>query len=148
MFVCVFVTTYIVILLHHLHVYTKCYLDFCATIMVTISHVLAIIRHCKQIFYHFKCYLGCEDIIIEGLTLENLVAILNWGLEPHGSLWVHRQALHFLREEFIQVVHSSVLYDLSKDYLVQALHSDFLQVSCDYTSVTVHVTLQCVVRPQ
>ena len=29
------------------------------------------------------------------------------------------------------MLHSSVLYDLSKDYLVQALHSDFLQVSCD-----------------
>lgn len=71
---------------------------------------------------------GCEDIIAEGLSLDNLVSILSWSSEPHGSQWVHNQALHFIREEFLQILHSSVLMELSREYLKEALSSDFLQV--------------------
>lgn len=46
---------------------------------------------------------GCEDMIVESISLDNLVSILRWSGEAHGSAWVHRQALHFLREEFSQV---------------------------------------------
>lgn len=70
---------------------------------------------------------GCEDIIAEGLSLDNLVSILSWSSEPHGSQWVHNQALHFIREEFLQILHSSVLMELSREYLKEALSSDFLQ---------------------
>lgn len=70
---------------------------------------------------------GCEDIIIEHINLENLISILSWSSEPHGSQWVHRQALHYLTEEFLQVVHSPVLFELNKEYLIEALSSDFLQ---------------------
>ena len=72
---------------------------------------------------------GCEDIVADQISVENLVMILNWSSEPHGSSWVHRQALHFLKEEFLNVMHSPVLFDLSKQYLIQAIRSDFLQVS-------------------
>ncbi|XP_061173068.1 BTB/POZ domain-containing protein 7-like [Saccostrea echinata] len=70
---------------------------------------------------------GCEDIIAEGISLDNLISVLSWSSEPHGSKWVHNQALHFIREEFLQVVHSSVLTELSREYLKEALASDFLQ---------------------
>ncbi|XP_033736507.1 LOW QUALITY PROTEIN: BTB/POZ domain-containing protein 7-like [Pecten maximus] len=70
---------------------------------------------------------GCEDIIVEHISIDNLMNILSWSSEPHGSQWVHRQALHYLREEFLQVIHSPVLLDLSKEYLIEALSSDFLQ---------------------
>ena len=70
----------------------------------------------------------CEDIIIDSLCLDNLVPILQWSTEAHGSPWVHRQALNYLQEEFLQVAHSNMLLDLSHSYLLQAISSDFLQV--------------------
>lgn len=72
---------------------------------------------------------GCEDIIAENLTLENLVPILHWSEQPHGSAWVHRQALHYLRDEFQSIVNSPVLYELDKSHMIDALLSDFLQAS-------------------
>lgn len=85
---------------------------------------------------------GCEDIIAEGLSLDNLVSILSWSSEPHGSQWVHNQALHFIREEFLQILHSSVLMELSREYLKEALSSDFLQVRSTLSSYTCNVKIQ------
>lgn len=36
---------------------------------------------------------GCEDLILEWLTLDALPAVLKWSSQPHGSAWVSR--LHF-----------------------------------------------------
>ncbi|XP_025201394.1 BTB/POZ domain-containing protein 7 [Melanaphis sacchari] len=72
---------------------------------------------------------GCEDLILEWLTLESLPGVLRWGNLPHGSAWVHRQAKHFLREEFSQVANSPVLYQLDKAHLIDCLKSNFLQSS-------------------
>lgn len=71
---------------------------------------------------------GCEDIVVESLSLDSLVPILKWSSQPYGSKWVHRQAMHFLCEEFSQVVTSDVLYELSKEHLLSAIQSDYLQV--------------------
>lgn len=75
---------------------------------------------------------GCEDIIAEAITVENLPRVLQWSLKPHGSTWVHRQAIHFLREEFVQIAHHPVLFELSREYLIEAISSDFLQVGISY----------------
>ncbi|RZF39979.1 hypothetical protein LSTR_LSTR002382 [Laodelphax striatellus] len=72
---------------------------------------------------------GCEDVILEWLNLESLPGVLRWGSQPHGSAWVHRQARHYLREEFSSVVQLNVLYQLDKTHLIDALHSHFLQAS-------------------
>lgn len=72
---------------------------------------------------------GCEDIIVDSVTIDNLINILLWSSEPYGSDWVHRQTLHFLKEEFVQVAHSSVLCELSKEYLIETISSDYLQAS-------------------
>ncbi|XP_076037996.1 BTB/POZ domain-containing protein 7 isoform X2 [Oratosquilla oratoria] len=72
---------------------------------------------------------GCEDLIVESLIVDNLVSVLRWSGEAHGSAWVHRQALHFLREEFSQVAQSGVLLELDKGTLLEALQSDFLQAA-------------------
>ncbi|NXV70663.1 BTBD7 protein, partial [Atlantisia rogersi] len=72
---------------------------------------------------------GCEDIIAESISLDTLIAILKWSSQPYGSKWVHRQALHFLCEEFTQVMTSDVFYELSKDHLLTAIQSDYLQAS-------------------
>ncbi|KAM8782190.1 BTB/POZ domain-containing protein 7 isoform 1-T2 [Rhynchonycteris naso] len=71
----------------------------------------------------------CEDIIAESISLDTLIAILKWSSHPYGSQWVHRQALHFLCEEFSQVMTSDVFYELSKDHLLTAIQSDYLQAS-------------------
>ncbi|XP_071454822.1 BTB/POZ domain-containing protein 7 [Hetaerina americana] len=72
---------------------------------------------------------GCEDLILEGLTVETLPCVLRWGSQPHGSAWVRRQAANFLREEFQTIAWSPVMYRLEKAELAEALNSDFLQAS-------------------
>ncbi|XP_076873732.1 BTB/POZ domain-containing protein 7 [Brachyhypopomus gauderio] len=86
--------------------------------------------------YHIALFLefsmlaqGCEDIVVESISLDTVVAILKWSSQPYGSKWVHRQALHFLCEEFSHVMMSEVLYDLSKEHLQMAIQSDYLQAS-------------------
>lgn len=72
---------------------------------------------------------GCEDLILEWLTLDSLATVLRWGSQPHGSAWVYRQACHFLREEFSAIVASPVLHQLDKSQLIHALQNNFLQAS-------------------
>lgn len=86
--------------------------------------------------YHIALFLefnmlaqGCEDIIAESISLETVLAILKWSSQPYGSKWVHRQALHFLCEEFTQVMTSDVFYELTKDHLLTIIQSDYLQAS-------------------
>lgn len=90
--------------------------------------------------------LGCEDIIAESISLDTLIAILKWSSHPYGSKWVHRQALHFLCEEFSQVMASDVFYELSKDHLLTAIQSDYLQVII-YTPLKFIVIHMCTEKP-
>lgn len=85
---------------------------------------------CNNTVVCCPCLVGCEDIIAESISLDTLIAILKWSSQPYGSKWVHRQALHFLCEEFTQVMTSEVFYELSKDHLLTAIQSDYLQVTC------------------
>lgn len=72
---------------------------------------------------------GCEDLILEWLTLESLPMVLKWGSQPHGSSWVYRQACHYLREEFSAISVSPILHQLEKSQLIDGLQSNFLQAS-------------------
>ncbi|KAH8394123.1 hypothetical protein KR215_010229 [Drosophila sulfurigaster] len=72
---------------------------------------------------------GCEDLILEWLSLDTLSMVLKWGCQPHGSAWVFRQACQYLREEFAAVSASPVLCQLDKGQLVHILQSNFLQAS-------------------
>ncbi|XP_017082016.1 BTB/POZ domain-containing protein 7 [Drosophila eugracilis] len=72
---------------------------------------------------------GCEDLILEWLSIETLPTVLKWGCQPHGSAWVFRQACQYLREEFAAVSSSPVLHQLDKSQLIHILHSNFLQAS-------------------
>ncbi|XP_076319490.1 LOW QUALITY PROTEIN: BTB/POZ domain-containing protein 7-like [Tachypleus tridentatus] len=72
---------------------------------------------------------GCEDLLIENLSQENLSHILQWSEQPHGSQWVHRQAMNYLREEFSTLVASGMFVHLEKHHLKEAISSDFLQAS-------------------
>ncbi|XP_047137846.1 BTB/POZ domain-containing protein 7 isoform X1 [Hydra vulgaris] len=69
---------------------------------------------------------GCEDIIVSNLSATSLIKILEWS--SIDSKYVYRQAIHFLREEFIPLCKSSFfLANLSKIHLLKVLESDFLQ---------------------
>jgi BTB/POZ domain-containing protein 7 len=72
---------------------------------------------------------GCEDLILEWLTLDSLPMVLKWANQPHGSSWVYRQACHYLREEFSAISVSPILHQLEKSQLIDALQSNFLQAS-------------------
>lgn len=95
---------------------------------------------------YLPSFLGCEDIIAESISLDTLIAILKWSSHPYGSKWVHRQALHFLCEEFSQVMTSDVFYELSKDHLLTAIQSDYLQVTI-YTPLRFIVIHMCTKKP-
>ena len=77
---------------------------------------------------HCSVLTGCEKIICEKLDVDKVASILSWSGEPHGSSWVHRQALCYLREEFQAISTSPSLFELQRKHLVQAIRSDFLQV--------------------
>ncbi|XP_078418337.1 BTB/POZ domain-containing protein 7 isoform X2 [Cetorhinus maximus] len=86
--------------------------------------------------YHIALFLefnmlaqGCEDIVMESISLDTLISILKWSSQPYGSKWVYRQALNFLCEEFTSVMISDVFFELSKDHLPTVLQSDYLQAS-------------------
>lgn len=72
---------------------------------------------------------GCEDLILEFLSLDTIATVLRWSAQPHGSAWVHRQTLHYLREEFSAIVASPVLHQLDKSQMIEALQNNFLQAS-------------------
>lgn len=72
---------------------------------------------------------GCEDVLVDNLSLDNLPQVLRWSELPHGSPWVRRQALQLLREEFSAIAQAPVLLEMDKSHLIEALQSDFLQAS-------------------
>ncbi|GFR58467.1 BTB/POZ domain-containing protein 7-like [Elysia marginata] len=66
---------------------------------------------------------------MDNLCLDSLLSVLSWSSEPHGSKWVHRQAVIFITDEFQQIANSPVILDISKEYLRDVIASDFLQSS-------------------
>jgi hypothetical protein len=71
---------------------------------------------------------SAEDIIVEQLTYESLPAVLKWASQSHGSGWVRRQAMIFLREEFHNFSGTNGFLELDRNILLEAIQSDFLQV--------------------
>lgn len=72
---------------------------------------------------------GCEDLILEFLSLDTIATVLKWSAQAHGSAWVHRQTQHYLREEFSAIVASPVLHQMDKTQMIEALQNNFLQAS-------------------
>ncbi|XP_069772312.1 BTB/POZ domain-containing protein 7 isoform X2 [Narcine bancroftii] len=86
--------------------------------------------------YHIALFLefnmlaqGCEDIVMESISLDTVISILKWSSQPYGSKWVYRQAINFLCEEFTSVMISDVFFELSMEHLPVVLQSDYLQAS-------------------
>uniref|UniRef100_T1KYV3 BTB domain-containing protein n=1 Tax=Tetranychus urticae TaxID=32264 RepID=T1KYV3_TETUR len=72
---------------------------------------------------------ACEDLLVDSLSVYNLISILKWSGQPHGSDWVKRQALCFIREEFSLIISSPVLCQLEIEHLKEIISSDYLQAS-------------------
>lgn len=72
----------------------------------------------------------CEDALMQLMVADNAVHILNWGLKPHGSAWVARQAMQYMEEEFCSLANSvGFLENLEAGALADLLKSDFTQVT-------------------
>ena len=72
---------------------------------------------------------NCEDAIVQRLNETNVVEVLEWSGQPHGSAWVHRQTIQYLLEDFVHVSTSAALENISKDTLKAIISSDFVQAS-------------------
>ena len=73
-------------------------------------------------------FIGAEDIIIQEVSPMSLLATLEWSSKSHGSHWVYRQTMHYFREEFLNIIHLDGFLNLPKQFVIEALKSDFLQV--------------------
>ena len=80
--------------------------------------------------FHFLSQ-ACEDMLMQLMSIDNVVQILSWSLNSHGSAWVGRQAQQYLEEEFFNVAlhHCGVLASLNQETIVRILKSDFTQGS-------------------
>ena len=80
--------------------------------------------------FHFLSQ-ACEDMLMQLMSIDNVVQILSWSLNSHGSAWVGRQAQQYLEEEFFNVAlnHCEVLAELNQETIVRLLKSDFTQAS-------------------
>ncbi|KPM12001.1 BTB/POZ domain-containing protein 7 [Sarcoptes scabiei] len=73
---------------------------------------------------------SCEDMIINQMNLETLILILKWSEQPHGSPWIKRQALTFMKEEFSNIISSPmIMKNLEYNHLNEALRSNYLEAS-------------------
>jgi len=45
----------------------------------------------------------CEDLLLKGISSSNIVGMLGWASQPHGSLWLRRQIIRSIRDNFAQV---------------------------------------------
>ena len=73
---------------------------------------------------------SCEDVLMQLMTTQNVIDILQWSIQPHGSAWIARQAHQFLEEDFFSFASNiEILGRLDEDTLIRILKSDFTQVS-------------------
>ena len=74
-------------------------------------------------------FLGCESILVENFSHSSLLGVLEWSWQPHGSAFVYRQAMQYLREEFLILCKiPAFICNISKRFLLAAVQSDYLQV--------------------
>ena len=72
---------------------------------------------------------SCEDVLMQLMTTRNVIDILNWSLQPHGSAWMARQAYQFMEDEFFSLTsNTEILGRVDEETLVRILKSDFTQV--------------------
>ncbi|KAL3232037.1 hypothetical protein MRX96_023118 [Rhipicephalus microplus] len=76
-----------------------------------------------------ELYQVARLIEVDSLAQDTLCGVLQWSEQPHGSPWVHRQAMAFLAEEFSALAATPLLFQLTKGQLLALLQSNFLQAS-------------------
>ncbi|XP_075556472.1 BTB/POZ domain-containing protein 7 isoform X2 [Dermacentor variabilis] len=84
---------------------------------------------------------ACEDALVELLGPDTLCGVLQWSEQPHGSPWVHRQAMAFLAEEFSALAVTPLLFQLTKGQLLTLLQSDCLQFLHEWVKQVVRTIL-------
>lgn len=70
-----------------------------------------------------------EDEILDRLCLNNIQEVISWSEQSHGSEWVHRQVVHFLRDNTNAIAaKTEIVKCLNNQMLRMILESDFTQV--------------------
>ena len=73
---------------------------------------------------------SCEDVLMQLMTTQNVIDILQWSTQPHGSAWIARQAQQLLEEDFFSFAsNADLLGRLDEDTLIRIIKSDFTQVN-------------------
>ncbi|XP_076817147.1 BTB/POZ domain-containing protein 7-like [Clavelina lepadiformis] len=69
---------------------------------------------------------GCENALYDKVNVSNLVELLQWSSQPHGSTWLHRQIVRYARDNFQQLMVSGTLLSLTSSELTEIIQSDFV----------------------
>lgn len=70
-----------------------------------------------------------EDLLLNKLNMQNALAILRWTRNGFGSVFVRRQLIQMLRDQFTSVSETLLLNQLSANELFEIISSDFVQAS-------------------
>ena len=74
----------------------------------------------------------CEDLLVDSISLDNVIALINWSKEPHGSKYVYRNCLVYLREDYVNFCGSPGFFEIDRSIFCELISSDFVQVVYKY----------------
>nr|CAB3226443.1 BTB/POZ domain-containing protein 7-like [Phallusia mammillata] len=69
---------------------------------------------------------GCENALVDMLSVSNVTSILRWSSQPHGSKWLRRQTIRYIRDNFLQLSSSGVLNSMTCSEMSEIIRSDFV----------------------
>jgi len=70
----------------------------------------------------------CEDLLVDSISLDNIISLIKWAKESHGSNYVYRNCIVYLREDFSSFSSSPGFYELDRHTFCELISSDFVQV--------------------
>lgn len=68
-----------------------------------------------------------EDKIVDALSCATVLPVLQWAERDHGSSYVSRKCMTFVRENFLHLSNTGVLTGLTTEEMIQLLQDDYLQ---------------------
>jgi len=66
---------------------------------------------------------------VDSISLDNIITLIKWSKESHGSKYVYRNCIVYLREDYINFCASPGYYELDRHTFCEILSSDFVQAS-------------------
>lgn len=70
----------------------------------------------------------CEDLLTDSISPDNVLKMLKWSQESHGSSFVKRQCLSWIREEF-SCLNNNLIVNLDHDSFKSIIRSDYVNAA-------------------